>query len=162
MGRCTFVIVAGALIVSACVSEHKLSVTQQIVAPPPAIQHPPSAPAAPQRNGITSVSKVVAAGVTTNIDFGFSINPDCSFRAFHTVRVITQPSHGALSVAQREDYPRFLPSNVTFFPCNKVKVPGKAIDYSPSPGYVGSDYFVFQVIRDDGSDQTYQLSIQVK
>jgi hypothetical protein len=106
-------------------------------------------------------ARTVPAGTTMRLDFAYNINPDCTSGGLTTIRVAQQPVHGDTRVQQARDFPRFPPVNVRFA-CNKTKVPGMALLYTPAPGFTGSDYLAFETISTEGTDREFRVALTVK
>ena len=99
--------------------------------------------AAAQKTNI--VSKTVLAGKTSSLGGIFTVNPDCTPKEQQPViRVTQQPTHGSLAVVQRPDYPTY-PTYSPNAACNKVKVPGTFLDYTPQAGFTGSDVATIEI-----------------
>jgi hypothetical protein len=84
------------------------------------------------------------SGTTQKLLFAFNVRPDCSFVDVPVSRLVDQPAHGKLQIAQVEDYPNYPLLNPRY-KCNTVPVKGVRISYTPDPGYVGTDEFVYEV-----------------
>lgn len=106
-------------------------------------------------------AKTVAAGTTLRLIFSFSVNPDCTSAGLNTVRVTEQPMHGTAHREKTSDFPTFSPSNIRW-DCNKTKVPGVALLYTPAPGFSGSDYLGFETISIEGVDREFRVVLTVK
>jgi hypothetical protein len=106
-------------------------------------------------------AKTVAAGTTLRLVFASSVNPDCTSRGLNTIRVTQPPVHGTARAEKAKDFPRFPPSNVRVA-CNTTKVPGMTLLYTPEPGFVGSDYLVFDTISPDGADREFRVALTIK
>lgn len=144
------VLTAAGLLLSGCVTQ------QQIAVAPAANRPPPVAPSGP-----VTVKRTALAGQTTRIDFANSLNPDCSVRDIPTMRLTDRPLHGIAEIRETEDYPAFLPQNIHAV-CNKQKVRGTAITYTPDKAYTGPDYFSFEIVYSDGTDRVIRIMATVK
>ena len=107
------------------------------------------------------LNKTVLAGTRLEADHVTSINPDCTIAGHVTVRVTQEPVHGTIQVIDGEMFPSY-PSNNPRSACNTRKVPATVIDYTPASGFVGSDFFVYEIFGPDGSDVSTKAAIAVK
>jgi dienelactone hydrolase len=105
--------------------------------------------------------RTVPADATATIDFSSSVNPDCSSRGLPTVRITQPPLHGTAKVGERDSYPKFSPGS-PYATCNTVKVPGIAVDYTPSIGFTGTDLLTFEVVTTDHQDRIFRVAILVQ
>ena len=107
------------------------------------------------------IKKTALAGATTRLLFVQNLNPDCSVRDVPTIRILTQPSHGAQTVKTIDDFGTYVgyPTNPG---CNKNKARGAALDYVPDAGYTGPDTLTYEVIYSNGTDQTTTVDLTVK
>jgi hypothetical protein len=137
---------------------------QQTVVTSPGAAQPSRAivvPVAARPGTFRAFSKTVAAGTTMRLDFASNVNPDCTSAGLTTIRVTQQPVHGGTRVEQTRDFPRFPPINARFA-CNKTKVPGMALLYTPASGFTGSDYLAFETISIEGVDREFRVALTVK
>jgi hypothetical protein len=119
------------------------------------------AAAAPAPSGPKLVNVTVAAGTTMELVKTVSANPDCTSKGLNTVRVTQPPMHGTAKVVQRDGYPTF-PSNSPLAVCNKTKLPGVFIDYTPADGFTGTDLMTAEALSLSGLDVEWKILITVK
>jgi dienelactone hydrolase len=105
--------------------------------------------------------KTVEAGTTTTLDFSYGVNPDCSSRGVPRLWLVQPPAHGTAKVAQRSDFPHF-PADHPYAACNRLKVPGAAVDYTPASGFTGTDALVFEEVNLDKRDLMFRMAITVR
>jgi len=103
----------------------------------------------------------VAAGSTATLNFSSAVNPDCSLLGLPKDWVSRTPAHGLAFAVRRDDFPRFPPTNPLAV-CNRTRVPGMAITYSPTPGFTGDDALTFEEITFNGVHEVFRLAITVK
>ena len=108
-----------------------------------------------------TIRRTALAGDTIKMDFFVSLNPDCSPTGPQTVRVTQNPSNGHLKVSKAEDFITFPATNVRSA-CNTRRVPGMRIEYTPQPGYSGSDYMAIEVITANGFERNRSYYVTVK
>ena len=77
------------------------------------------------------------------------------------IRIIEQPQHGKLTVANGTGFTSF-PENNVRFECNKRKSEGVVVTYEPAPGYTGSDSLNIDTIHPSGSMSKRHYSIDVR
>jgi len=112
-------------------------------------------------SGPQLLNKTAASGETIAVLHSIIVNPDCTSREIATVRVTQPPAHGTTQVIQSEDYPTFAADN-SRATCNKIKLPGMFVYYTPSPGFTGSDAMTVETITHSGVDVEYKVFITVK
>ncbi len=105
--------------------------------------------------------KFAVSGQPQRINFFTSLNPDCTLKGFATVRVLSAPNHGQLTVVQGSDYSSF-PENSQRYVCNTKKTEGVVVTYVSTPGYVGADAATIEAIFPGGGHTTYEYAITVK
>ena len=147
-GKCLFVMIAS-LALGACVSQQTL------------VAGTPTAPSykvvTKQYNG----SKTVLANTKTTLTHMFDLNPDCSVRETPSVHITEQPTHGTLVVAAINDYPSFAAINPRA-ECNKKKVAGQQIEYTPEKDFKGTDTLAYEVFATTGLVGTYKMTLTVE
>jgi hypothetical protein len=122
---------------------------------------PATAPSAPGPRQPIEVSRAVAANQTLRLEFLYSINPDCSSIGLATVRILEEPKHGKITVANEAGFTNFQRDDLRY-ECNKQKSEGVAIRYQPEAGYTGTDSVSVDVIFASGSSSKRRYSIEVK
>lgn len=106
-------------------------------------------------------NKAVAAGSTTLLNTATSLNPDCSLVALPTARVTQEPVHGTVRFVREDIFPTYRP-NDPHAGCNKVKAPSLVAEYTPAPGFIGTDFAILEYIFKDGRDVQLKFAITVK
>lgn len=155
--RITPWIAAAVISLSACTTQQQTMVTSPSAQPGRVIV----VPAAMRTAGPQILARTVAAGATLRLVFASSVNPDCTSRGLNTVRVTQQPVHGTVRAEEARDFPTFPPNNIRSA-CNKTKVPGMALLYTPEAGFVGTDYLSLETISIDGGDREFRVALTVK
>lgn len=149
-----------ALILAASCTNHVTNVVQtQAVAPGGVVQ--PAAPAAPANPTNVQLKRVVLVNTRQRLDFGYSLNPDCSVVGQAVMKVKSQPMHGTLSSEPAMDFPNFAKDNIRS-PCNTARVQGLGVFYSPAQDYTGSDQLVFDLVFPNGGFRTVTVMITVE
>ena len=110
---------------------------------------------------IPTLTRAVPAEHKLQVDFFYSINPDCSVIGLANVRVLEQPHDGEVVVENGTGFPNFPPNNQRY-ECNKVKSDGVAVVYEPRPGFTGADSIMLDVIFPSGVEIKRRYSIAVK
>ncbi|CAP57558.1 Ig-like domain-containing protein [Gluconacetobacter diazotrophicus] len=103
----------------------------------------------------------VAAGHPGLLGNWFSLNPDCSLAGYPTVRLLSPPAHGTVSIAQGSFYSDY-PAGNQRRACNTEPRPGVQAVYTPAPGAIGPDEATIQVIFPRGRawTTTFHVTIQ--
>ena len=151
------------VLLSGCVSVQQQSSN---VSPPsqsrPIIAVVPPRPAvALPAQGPRIVNKTVAAGTSTILNTATSINPDCSLIALPTARITQEPAHGTVQLHPFDTFTSYPPTDPRAA-CARVKVPGIAAEYTPAPGFVGSDFTAIEYIFKDGKQAEVKFALTVK
>jgi hypothetical protein len=107
------------------------------------------------------IEKVVAAGETLKGINYASIKPDCSTGGYPTVRLVTKPSNGEVSISKGDTFPTY-PKNNVRSACNSKQLPATMLEYKPKEGFRGKDGFAVTVIFPSGNEQKLTYSITVK
>jgi dienelactone hydrolase len=109
----------------------------------------------------TEYARVVPAGSTTNLNFVYAINPDCSSKVLPQVLIRQAPIHGSASLVFHDGHPRF-PAGNPYASCNETVVPGVSVAYTPEPGFTGSDTVTFEETNQNGSHRAFHMSLTVR
>jgi hypothetical protein len=109
---------------------------------------------------VHNVSKSMAAGDTISVAGGALINADCSVRKQPILKIIQAPAHGTAQQSSHSEFGRFAPTNPNYA-CNKVKIPGTYIMYTPNDGFTGTDFIIVDTFL-DGVEIDERVSITVK
>jgi len=106
-------------------------------------------------------ARIVRSGQTSTLNFAFAVNPDCTTRGLAKLRVSETPQHGTATVLTLDGHPDFPPGS-SFANCNVASVPGVAVTYAPSPGFVGSDVVAFEETSVDGVRRLFRIILTVQ
>jgi len=106
-------------------------------------------------------NKTVAAGTSVVLMNAIEVNPDCSLIGLPVLRVVQAPTHGTVSISEQYGFPSYPRDNVRSA-CNTVRVPSNVAQYTPTPGFVGSDFVAMESISAMGSDMQAKFAITVK
>jgi dienelactone hydrolase len=118
-------------------------------------------PAAEPAPAVRMVSKTLAPGTTVTLVVSVEVNDDCSARGLPRLAVTEPPAHGTAVVAQRDAFPNF-PPNSPRAACNTKKVAAAALDYTPAPGFVGTDGLVVQRTTLNNANSSYRFTLIVQ
>jgi hypothetical protein len=105
--------------------------------------------------------KVAASGTPMTLYQAWAANPDCTPTGTITVRIISSPSHGRVSVARTKVFPRFPPHNPRFH-CNARGVMGVKAMYVSRRGYTGPDTAALELIFPTGGYRRVGFGIVVR
>jgi hypothetical protein len=121
---------------------------------------PPAVATAPRPPQIFEVARTTTVGQKRVIEFLLSLNTDCSSMGFTNVRVIEQPKHGNVTVANATGRPNF-PQDNPRSECNKKEAAGTLVAYEPQPDFTGADSVTIDVTFASGSTTKRHYSIAV-
>jgi hypothetical protein len=107
------------------------------------------------------LTRAVAVGHKVQLDFLYSVNPDCTSLGFATVHVTEQPKHGKISVENGTGFTNF-PQNNPRSDCNKTRSDGVIVAYEPEDGYTGQDSVNLEVIFASGSLSKRHYAVDVR
>ena len=88
------------------------------------------------------------------------VNPDCSPNDYK-LKILTQPSHGAVTIEDAEDFPNYAKENVRSA-CNVKRVASKSVSYTSEAGFTGSDGFTIEVLTSFGVIRDDRFSMTVR
>jgi hypothetical protein len=91
----------------------------------------------------------------------YSLNIDCSAAAWQEVRVVKQPENGEAKLVEMLTQINYTAPNVRV-KCNGKSTKAKALEYTPTKGYVGNDVIEVETISESGEHHTYTYNITVK
>ena len=110
---------------------------------------------------VRDLPQVVAIDQRGQLDFLFTLNPDCSSIGFATVRVVDPPKNGTIAFENGTGFSTF-PQNNMRVDCNKRRSEGVLVFYRPNPGYAGTDVFMVDIIYASGRSAQRRYTIEVK
>jgi hypothetical protein len=136
--------------------------TQMVFAAPPAAPPTPpaKAPPAPTALETLEVKRVATVDQPLQVDFLYSINPDCTSIGVASVRSIEEPKHGKLTIGKGSGFSNFAKDNPRQA-CNRRRSEGTLMYYRPDPGYLGPDSLTVDVIYGDGVARKRHYAISV-
>ncbi|MBB2202597.1 Ig-like domain-containing protein [Gluconacetobacter tumulisoli] len=104
---------------------------------------------------------IVAANRATVINNWFVLNPDCSVADYVTVRLLTPPDHGTVTIRRGAFYPNY-PVGEDRHACNMQPQGGITATYLPATDYVGADHFTLLIIAARGRSWTTDFQVSVR
>jgi len=107
-----------------------------------------------------SVARTVRMNVATPLGAFFALKPDCGSRGLPKVSITELPTHGAATVAPRDERPAFPPSN-PYAACNAGMVPAVGVTYTPAANYAGSDALTIEETTLDGQRRVIRMELKV-
>jgi hypothetical protein len=105
--------------------------------------------------------KVAASGVPIVLTQVWSANPDCTSTGNITLRVISAPTHGRVSIVRGKVFPNFPASNPRYH-CNARGVMGVKAMYVSRRGYTGHDAAALEVIFPSGNYRRGTFGVSVR
>jgi hypothetical protein len=107
------------------------------------------------------VTKTALNGERLNLGTYQSLDHDCAPLGHVSARVITQPAHGTVEIADGVAFPNYSPGDPPYR-CNGTKSPATLAYYRSAPGYAGADAAVVEVFFPTGNSPTIRYNIVVK
>jgi hypothetical protein len=108
-----------------------------------------------------TLKRVVASGITNQLAFFITLNPDCTSRGDIVVRIINKPAHGSVEAFATSAYLRA--SQVGQHPkCGQTKVKGIALNYKAENRYVGDDALDIVAFYPDGWAWEVHVDLSVR
>jgi len=107
-----------------------------------------------------AVMRGAKSGERQEVGFTMYVNPDCATEGEAKLAVTAPPKHGNVAFRAGERNSSFPKENVRNA-CNTRKLPATLIDYTATPGYVGTDEFVIADIGPQGEYSIHRYVIQV-
>jgi hypothetical protein len=118
---------------------------------------PPTPPTAPEA---IEIKRAAVVDQPLQVDFLYSINPDCSSVGVAGVRTIEEPKHGKLTIDKGSGFSNF-PQDNPRQGCNRRRSEGMVMHYRPEAGYLGPDSLTVDVIYGDGASRKRHYAIAV-
>jgi hypothetical protein len=143
--------------------------TAQPAAPPAARPAPAPQPATsptaqratpPPTPEALEVKRTAVVDQPLQVDFLYSINPDCSSVGVAGVRTVEEPVHGKLTIGKGAGFSNF-PQDNPRQACNRHRTEGMLMYYRPEPGYLGADSLTVDIIYGDGVSRKRHYAITV-
>lgn len=125
--------------------------------PAPKPAQPSTSPAALET---LEFKRTAAVDQPLQVDFLYSLNPDCSSIGVVSVRTIEEPKHGKLTIGEGSGFSSF-PQDNPRQACNRRRSEGMLMYYRPEPGYLGSDSVTVDIIYGDGASRKRHYAIAV-
>jgi hypothetical protein len=91
------------------------------------------------------IKRTAVVDQVLQIDFLYSINPDCSSIGVASVRTIEGPQHGKLTIGKGSGFTNF-PQENPRQACNRRRTEGMLMYYQPGAEYLGPDSVTVDVI----------------
>jgi hypothetical protein len=105
--------------------------------------------------------RVVASGISNQLGFFVTLNPDCSSRGDIVVRIVKKPEHGSAEVSAITGYLRA--AQFKEHPnCAKNKVKGTALNYKAENKYTGDDALEVLMFYPDGWAWEVHVDLSVR
>ena len=96
------------------------------------------------------------AGAATQLDYFATGKKDCSSAPPPSIRVITPPKHGLLTIRRGTVTTNKIPN------CPNLQTPANVVFYTGTAGYVGPDEIVYEVTDVKGEIAIYNIAVTVK
>jgi TonB family protein len=100
------------------------------------------------------------SGAPIEIEYWYTVNPDCTSRGDVKIRVTTAPRHGTLEFLDGWGYSSFPADNLRDT-CNRRGVTGTHAYYRSEPGFTGQDSVSTKVLYPDGmvAYETWNIAV---
>jgi hypothetical protein len=125
-----------------------------VAQPAPKPAQPPAPPA------VAEMKRTAAVNQPLQVDFLYSINPDCSSDGVADVRTIEEPKHGRLTIGKGSGFTNF-PQDNPRHECNRRRSEGMLVHYRPEEGYLGPDSVTIDIIYTNGNSSKRHYAIAV-
>lgn len=104
-----------------------------------------------------TVERTVKGPPDKDIRLGVYVNvkPDCSSGPLPTIRLITQPAHGKVSVKKGNV------SATNYKQCLALEAPGYVVFYRSSPGFAGNDILMLEIKFPGGRTVVQKITVTV-
>ena len=103
----------------------------------------------------------VPVDTTRTIYRAYQVDTGCRSLGPITIRIVKPPAHGRVAVLSSKIYPNF-PKSDNHSVCNRTLVDGQLIQYTPEPGFAGTDEFLVDIIYASGHSRTGPFRISVR
>jgi hypothetical protein len=113
--------------------------------------------------GAEPTGEQVAArsGEYAELDFFYSLNPDCSSKGEPHVSLTGAPRNGGLFMAPTARHPKFARGS-PFYKCNAKLVPSIQLYYKSNKDYVGDDALSVELTFPDAEKVKVHFDVNVK
>ena len=115
----------------------------------------------PRGSQTIHISKVSVDGQKIRLWSSTMIAPDCTPSGTITSALVDAPRHGHADILDTPFYPSFTPPNPRAA-CDRQKVPGKVVFYTPEAGFHGHDHVTVQNANSDGFVRRIAADIEVR
>jgi hypothetical protein len=95
------------------------------------------------------------AGVASQLDYFATAKKDCSPTPPPSIKVITPPKHGLLTIRRGTVTTNKIPN------CPNLQTPVNVIFYTGNAGYAGADEIVYEVTDAKGEIAIYNINVKV-
>ena len=106
------------------------------------------------------VRRDVPSGQRALLNFAYAVNADCTSSGTPKFTVTSPPMHGAVELRPAKGRPTFVAGS-PFASCNVNPVPGIALLYMSSTGFVGQDSMTVQEFTQEGTTRTFRFDVTV-
>jgi hypothetical protein len=114
----------------------------------------------PAPPSVVEVKRTAVIDQPLNLDFLYSINPDCSSDGVADVRTIEDPRHGRLTIEKGSGFTNFPQENPRQV-CNRRRSEGVQMHYRPEEGYLGPDSLTVDIIYNNGTSSKRHYAVVV-
>ncbi len=108
-----------------------------------------------------AASRVAASGKPLKLAQVYSAHPNCTPTGEITMRIVTPPEHGRVTIRKGRVFSNFSEANPRSV-CNRRGVTGYEAIYTSARGYTGSDSVTLEAIYPNGSYKKGYFSIDVR
>ena len=103
----------------------------------------------------------VPVDTTRTIYRAYNVDTGCRSLGPIIIRIVKPPAHGRVAVASSKIYPNFPKSN-NHSVCNRTLVDGQLIQYTPEPGFTGTDEVDVDILFANGNWRRGPIRISVR
>jgi len=101
------------------------------------------------------------SGRKSVLGYFYGLKPDCAPVEWMEVKIAQAPENGEAKLVDANTLPTY-PAPNPRVKCNDRSVQSRALEYTPTKGYVGADYIEVESIDSSGGRSVYKLDITVK
>jgi hypothetical protein len=108
-----------------------------------------------------TLERYAIGGKKSIFGYYYSLKMDCAPAAWMEVKLIKSPENGEAKLVEMMTQANYTSPNPRT-KCNGKSTKSKALEYTPTKGYVGNDAIEVEMISDSGQRITYTYNITVK
>lgn len=108
-----------------------------------------------------TLHKFAVGGFKTQLNFFYSIKADCTPTDWMHVEITKEAEHGVSNVVDADVLPAYAAPNPRVR-CNDKAVRARALEYTPTESYQGSDSVIVEIIDSYGNRNVWKFELTVR